>query len=91
MYTMYSMTDTFHFSATEARQNFFELLRLAQKGNIVTIEKKNENITFELQQAKKPRKDLAKLAKEMGKIGLKVVSLNEMQRILEESHTIELE
>ena len=43
---MYSMSITTHFSATEARQNFFEILRLAKNGQKITIDKKDEDILF---------------------------------------------
>lgn len=86
------MTDIVHFSATEARQNFFELLQLAKEGKIVTIEKKDENIEFQLQKkVRQPRKDIVKIAKEMGKIGLKApTNPQDLKRIILESKQIDI-
>lgn len=48
LYTMYSMLNTTHFSATEARKNFFEILRLAKNGQKITIDKQDEDIVFHI-------------------------------------------
>ena len=89
---MYNMLNTTHFSATEARKNFFEILRLAQKGKIVTIEKKDENEFFQLQKkTKNPKKNLVKIAQEMAKIGAVVPDdPQELKRIIVESKKIDL-
>jgi len=86
------MPDQLHFSATEARQNFFELLRLAQKGKIVTIEKRDEDVQFQLQKKPNlPKKDIVKIAKEMGKIGLKAPSdPQKLKQIILDSKNIDL-
>lgn len=91
---MYIMSISTTFSATEARQNFFQILRLAAEGHTIFIEKKDQKKTFFLQEAipKKKKKDIVKMAKEMGKIGLSVpYSIEELNEILHDTHAIDLD
>ena len=85
------MSDTLYFSATEARQNFFELLRLAKAGKKITINKQDEDIMFELNRSPKTKKNIIKIAKDISNLGLTAVPLDKMTKILEESHSIEIE
>ncbi len=70
------------FNATEARQNFFRLLRLVEKGDEAVIVKQDQDLRFRLTvepQAKPSTKKL--LLKEISKIGLKSKSLKKMKDV----------
>jgi len=85
------MSDQIVFTATEARQNFFELLRMAEAGKEPIVMKKDSRIKFKIvrTQAKK-MKDKMKIVREMGKIGLKTLPINQINKILSTMHEIKL-
>lgn len=85
------MSDQIVFTATEARQNFFELLRMAEAGKEPIVIKKDSQIEFKIvkTQAKK-MKDKMKIVKEMGKIGLKTLPIEQINKILSTMHEIKL-
>jgi len=87
------MSDQLTFSATEARQNFFELLRLAKAGKKITINKKDEDLQFQLQKKERfAKKNIVKIAEAMGEIGLKAPSdPQRLKSIILESKNIEID
>lgn len=75
------------FTATEARQNFFELLQLAEAGKEPIIVKKDSKVNFRVVTSpKKKKKDIKKILKEMGEIGLKSMPWSKMEKIIETMH-----
>lgn len=85
------MTDQIVFTATEARQNFFELLRMAEEGKEPIVTKKDSRTRFKIikTQAKKV-KDKMKIVEAMGKIGLKALPIEQMKKIFSSTHEIKL-
>lgn len=70
-------------SATAARANFFNLLERAENGEDVIIVKKDSKKKFKLVKIKdnpKPNKEL--IIKQMGEIGLRFMSPEEIKKIL---------
>lgn len=89
LYIMYSSSMKQKvFTATEARQRFFEVLKLAEHGETPLIIKKDSNLTFEVNLSR-PKKDIEKLLSEMGEIGLKVGTPEEIKKILVNRSDIE--
>lgn len=71
------------FTATQARQKFFDLLRLAEEGVEPVIVKKDRGTEFKLSVVKRrKKKDKLKILEEMGKIGLKSGTPEEIKAIL---------
>lgn len=71
------------YSATEARQNFFTLLKTVQKGQEVIIVKNDDRTRFKLSLVtKKPKKNLMKIVERMGEIGLETGPWQEMKKII---------
>lgn len=85
------MSDQIVFTATEARQNFFELLRMAEEGKEPIVVKKDSRTRFKIikTQAKKV-KDKMKIVEAMGKIGLKALPIEQMKKIFSSTHEIKL-
>ncbi|MBI2641506.1 type II toxin-antitoxin system prevent-host-death family antitoxin [Candidatus Roizmanbacteria bacterium] len=79
------MIDKTLFTATEARQHFFELLRQAEEKGEVTIIKKDAKRRFKLifVKEKKKRENVDKILKEIAAIGLKTKPWEEMKKIIE--------
>ncbi len=86
------MTDQIVFTATEARQNFFELLRMAEKGKEPIVVKKDKNIRFKMTmiKEKKQKRNIDKILKEMGEIGLKTMPWKKMKKIILTLHDIKI-
>ncbi len=85
------MQDKTVFTATEARQNFFELLRMAEEGKEPVVVKKDTSAEFKIIKTQiKKRKDKMKVVEEMGRIGLKIVPMRRMKKILVSTHEIKL-
>jgi len=86
------MSDQIVFTATEARQKFFELLRMAEEGKEPIVVKKDKNIRFKMTmiQVKKKAKSIDKILKEMGEIGLKTMPWKKMKRIILTLHDIKI-
>lgn len=86
------MTDQIVFTATEARQNFFELLRMAEEGKEPIVVKKDKNIRFKMTMIKEKRKEknIDKILKEMGEIGLKTMPWKKMKKIILTLHDIKI-
>jgi len=79
-------------NATEARKNFYQLLKQVSAGGEVFIENTDTGEKFQLvKAAKKPKKDIDQLLEEMGKIGLKSMPIEDMKKILDSTHDITLE
>ncbi|MDQ3098394.1 MAG: hypothetical protein M3Q44_01475 [bacterium] len=80
------------YTATQARQNFFELLRLAEAGEEPVITKSDSNTTFKIvkSEKKKPKKDIGKIIKKMGKIGLVVGTPEDIKKIITTMHDIKV-
>lgn len=75
------------FTATEARQNFFELLKSVEKGQDAIILKKDQGIRFRITLEKpEKKKDYKKILKEMGQIGLKITSWKKAKKIIVKMH-----
>lgn len=79
------MKDKAIFTATEARQHFFELLRLVEEGKEPIIINKHRKVKIKLTPVKqeKNKKNIDKILNEMGEIGLKVVPIKKMKKIFE--------
>jgi len=86
------MSDKIVFTATEARQNFFELLRMAEAGKEPIVMKKDTNIKFKMTmiKEKKRKKNIDKILKKMGEIGLPALPIKEINRILSTMHEIKI-
>ena len=86
------MTDQIVFTATEARQNFFELLRMAEKGKEPIVVKKANNIRFKMTMIKEKRKkkNIDKILKEMGEIHMPILSIKKINKILSTMHEIKI-
>ena len=86
------MTDQIVFTATEARQNFFELLRMVEEGKEPIVVKKDKNIRFKMTMIKEKRKEknIDKILKEMGDIGLKTMPWKKMKKIILTLHDIKI-
>lgn len=85
------MQDKIVFTATEARQNFFELLRMAEEGKEPIVVKKDTDSEFRIiKNEVKKRKDKMRIVEEMGRIGLKTVPMKQMKKILARTHEINL-
>lgn len=78
------------FTATEARQNFFKLLRMVEQGQEPVIIKKETDLQARLvldrPKKKKSLKEVRKLLKEMGEIGLKSGTWEEAKKIISTMH-----
>ena len=78
-------------TATEARQNFFNLLKTASKGREIII--KNRNVLFRLrieENGEENRKEKLKALKEMEKINLPTMSIEKMKKIISQTRKIHL-
>ena len=80
------------FTTTEARQNFFELLRMVEEGKEPVIIKKDRNIKFKMIifKEEKKKKNFDKILKEMGEIGLPALPIKKMNKILSTMHEIKI-
>lgn len=79
------------FTATEARQNFFEILKIVEKGKEAIIVKKDEDKRFKLILAEKEKQpNKVAIVKKMGKIGLKTMSVRKMKEIISTLHDIDI-
>lgn len=68
---------------TELRNQIFKVLKMVDAGENVTIIKKDTNKRYRIVPVKESKKDIVKIAEEMGKIGFKAPSLKKMKRIFE--------
>jgi len=86
------MQDKIVFTTTEARQNFFELLRMVEDGKEPVILKKNRNIKFKMIifKEEKKKKNFDKVLKEMGEIGLPALPIKKINKILSTTHKIKI-
>jgi len=86
------MQDKIVFTTTEARQNFFELLRMVEDGKEPVIVKKNRNIKFKMIifKEEKKKKNFDKVLKEMGEIGLPALPIKKINKILSTTHKIKI-
>jgi antitoxin (DNA-binding transcriptional repressor) of toxin-antitoxin stability system len=80
------------FTATEARQHFFELLRLAEKGKTPIVFNKNRKVEFKLTaiSGDHKQKDIKKILKEMRRINFKIMPLKKMKKIIVRMHNIKV-
>ena len=79
-------------NATEARKNFYQLLKQVSSGAEILIENTDTGEKFQLVKAQKvPKKDIEQILQEMGNIGIKTMPIEEMKKILNTSHDITLE
>ena len=85
------MQDKTVFTATEARQNFFKLLERVEKGKNALITKKDSIVDFKvIPVPKKKKKNINKLLKEMGEIGIKIVPIKQMKKIFESRYDFKI-
>lgn len=69
---------------TELRNQIFKVFKMVDDGEDVTIIKKDTNRRYKIIPVKeKTKRDIVKIAEEMGKIGLKSMSVKEMKKIFE--------
>lgn len=77
------------FNATEARQNFFQLLKLVEKGDEAIIVKKDQDLRFKIildNKAKSTNKEL--LLKEIRHLGLKSMPIKKMKAVFSSLHDL---
>ncbi|PIP63563.1 hypothetical protein CO165_01230 [Candidatus Roizmanbacteria bacterium CG_4_9_14_3_um_filter_33_18] len=86
------MVDQIVFTATEARQNFFELLRMAEEGKEPIVTRKNNSVRFKMTviKEKKKEKNINKILKEMGEIHMPILSIKKINKILSTRHEIKI-
>jgi len=90
MYTMYMNGKTI-FTPTEARQNFFAILRLVEKGNNAIIIKKNSGERFIFTRLPKKKVEKNKnMAEALGNIGFKSMPIKKMKKIILTMHDIKI-
>lgn len=83
LYNMYTMI----IHVTEFRKQLFQTLKRADAGEDITIIKNDTNKKYNLVPVKEtPGKDIVKIARRMGKIGITTMSLQEMKKIFERRH-----
>ena len=71
------------FTPTEARKNFFNILRIVEKGAIVTITKPSALVKFKVSRLLETgKKDKIAIAREMKSIGFPVQPWNKMKKII---------
>lgn len=71
------------FTASEARQRFFEVLKLAEQGEKPLIIKKDSNQMFEVNLAQpKPKRDVRKILEDMSKIDLRSLPPKDIKKVL---------
>ena len=76
---------------TELRKQIFRVFKMVDAGEDVTIIKKDTNKRYKIVPVKEPpKKDIVKIAKEMGKIGFKAPSMRRMKKIFESRYDIKL-
>lgn len=69
---------------TDFRKQIFKVLKKVDEGEEVTIIKKDSNKKYKIVPVKEPpKKDILKIAREMGEIGFKAPSMKKMKRIFE--------
>lgn len=69
---------------TELRNQIFKVFKMVDDGEDVTIIKKDSNRRYKIIPVKeKAKRDIVKIAEEMGEIGLKSMSVKEMKKIFE--------
>lgn len=77
------------FNATEARQNFFNLLRMVEMGREAVIVKKDSQSRFKITMIKQEKKpDKMKIVERMGKIRYKTAPWEEMEKIIIKRHAL---
>ncbi len=78
-------------NATEARKNFYQLLKQVSSGAEVFIENTDTGEKFQLVKSDpKPKVDKMQLVEELGKVGIKTMPIEEMKAILNTTHEIKL-
>ena len=87
------MQDKIVFTATEARQNFFEFIKLAEQGKDVFLKKSGSLMKVKLEKVNNKNEIERKLKalKELRKIGLPSMSIKKMKKIFEsryDSHVL---
>ena len=70
---------------TDFRKELFKIFKMVDEGEDVTIIKKDTNKRYKIVPVKTPKKDIVKIAQQMGKIGLGLGSLSakEIKKIIE--------
>lgn len=85
------MQDKIVFTATEARQNFFELLRLVDAGKEPIIKKEDSNKQYKVVEVKKNKSvDKMKVLKEMAKINFHIGSWEKAKKIINTLHDVKI-
>lgn len=76
------MKDKKVFNSTEARQKFFQLLRMAEEGHEPIIIKKDRGVAFKVSMIKtKKKEDIDDILKKFGDIQIKTMSPKKMKKI----------
>ncbi len=79
-------------NATEARNNFYRLLKAVANGEQIIIEHTETGKKFELKKIDHaPQPDKVELIKKMGQIGLKSLPIQEIKQILHTKSNIKLQ
>lgn len=77
------------FTATEARQNFFNLLKLASQGRKVVVKSKNSAFSFVLEKASgSDRKSKLDALKNLRRMNIKTFSPDKMGKIFESRYVL---
>lgn len=78
-------------NASDARKNFYQLLKQVAAGQEVFIENTDTGEKFQIVKTDpKPKADKLQLVEELGKVGLKTMPIEEMKPILNTTHDIKL-
>lgn len=86
------MTQQIILNATKARQNFFELLEMIEKGKEAIIVKKNKKVRFRVSLLPVEKKiNQEKLLDKIAEAGLPAMSWSKMKKIIIKSHDIRLD
>jgi len=80
------------FTATEARQNFFQFIKLAESGRNVFIKKRGELLKIKVEKTSQKKEITKKLKalEELSKIGLPTMPIKKMKKIYASVHDIKL-
>lgn len=79
------------YTLTEARQNFFELIKLADAQQPATIKNAQNGAIYQLVKTEtKPKKDIVEIAKRMSKRKLDIGNVEDVTKILQSTHEIKL-
>lgn len=79
------------YTLTEARQNFFDLIKLADADQPAIIKNAQNGASYQLVKTEnKPKKDIQAILKRFKKINISVSDPEELNKILKSTHDLKL-